>query len=195
MPARTFRSAAWASRRSSPPWRACSCRTPAASSAAPRSTSTAAPRRWCEVWAIANGEWRIANCSTTTRYSPSRDPGHIDHARADRGERLVRRGDRAVDIDAAAGVLDHDRREAAAVGILGRVADAEVEGEAGEEDAGEATLPQIRGQAGRRRVVVLVKSRIGIDLAAKALAHDQLGLRRDEVVAEFGALRFLHAVI
>src|SRR5262249_11941569 len=56
-------------------------------------------------------------------------------------------------------------------------------------------LAQISGKAGRRRVVVLVERRIGIDLAAKALAQDELGARRNEIAAEFGARRMLHAVV
>ena len=42
-------------------------------------------------------------------------------------ESLSRREHRAVDIDAAAGIFDHEDVEALTLGILGRIADAEVE--------------------------------------------------------------------
>ena len=47
----------------------------------------------------------------------------------------ARRRDRSVEIDAAAAILDHHRFKAVPVRVLGRVADAEIESQAGEEDA------------------------------------------------------------
>src|SRR6516165_11023228 len=109
--------------------------------------------------------------------APWRVPAHLPHLPRLRAHhpafRKARacRGDRTVKVDAAAGVLDDDHLEAEAAGVLGRPAHAEIEGEAGEENAGEAALAQVPGEPGRRRAVVLVEGRIGIDLAAKALAH------------------------
>jgi len=50
-------------------------------------------------------------------------------------EGLPRGGQRAGDVDGAAGVFDDDHRKAAALRVLGRVAHAEVQREAGEEYA------------------------------------------------------------
>ena len=93
-----------------------------------------------------------------------------DAADIERRERLARGGDRSVHVDAAAGILDHDRGEALPVRVLGRVANAEIERQAGEKHARQPALAQIAGEAGRRRLVVLEKRRIGIDGAAESLA-------------------------
>ena len=68
------------------------------------------------------------------------------------------------------------RLEAFAVRVLGRIADAEIEGEAGEEDAREAALAQVAGEPGRRLAIVFIEGRVGVDLAVIALAQDQLGM-------------------
>ena len=47
-------------------------------------------------------------------------------------EQLTRGRHGAVDVDAAAGILDHDRLETLALRIFRRIAHAEIEGEAGE---------------------------------------------------------------
>src|SRR5262249_23946817 len=104
-------------------------------------------------------------------------------------------GDRTVHVDAAAGVLDDDRLETLAMGVLGRVAYAKIERQPGKEDAPQAAFAQITGEPGRRRAVVLIKRRIGIDRASKALADDEGGMRNLQVVAKRGAGGFLHAMI
>ena len=86
-------------------------------------------------------------------------------------------GNRAVEIDGAAGIAQHEGRQAEAARIERRVAHAIVVGQPSQKDALEPALAQIAGEAGRRCAVVLKKRRIGIDLRAKAFAQDQLGLR------------------
>ena len=63
------------------------------------------------------------------------------------------------------------RRSLRGAGVLGRVAHAEIEGEAGQKDPRKTALAQIADQAGRRRAVVLEEGRIGIDRAVDALAQ------------------------
>ena len=99
---------------------------------------------------------------TAIRKSADRVRSHTRDGQAQEG--LVCRLHRASHVDAAAGVLHHDHLEAAAVRVLGRVAHAEVEREAGDEYALQATLAQVAGEPCRRRVVVLVEGRIGIDV-------------------------------
>src|ERR1700722_12751473 len=108
-----------------------------------------------------------------------------------RRKAFPRRRHRTVEIDAAAGIRDDDDPKPFAGGVLGRIAHAEIEGEASEECAQEATLAQIAGKAGRRRAVVFVECRVGIDRLAEALAHHQRGMGDIERKMEIGAWRFL----
>ena len=101
---------------------------------------------------------------------------------AKRLENRARRGHGAIDIDAAAGILDHHHVEALAARIFGRIAHAEIEGEAGQEDPPEAALAQIAGEAGMGLAIVFVERRIGIDVAMIALAQNQLGVRDLQVL-------------
>src|SRR5262249_40498283 len=73
-----------------------------------------------------------------SRCSRHRAGGHAGNGEVRKG--AARRLQRAAHIDGAAGILDHDDRKAAAVRILGRVAHAEIEGEAGQEHALKAAL-------------------------------------------------------
>jgi hypothetical protein len=59
--------------------------------------------------------------------------------------------------------------EAQAAGVFGGPEDAEVEGEAGEVDVGEAALAQVSGKAGGGGPVVLEEGGVGIDLRVEAL--------------------------
>ncbi len=79
--------------------------------------------------------------------------------------------------------------------VLGRVADAEVEGEPGHEDPPQAALSKVSGEAGPRSAVVLVECRVGIDLAVKALAQHKFRMGNLQLGAQFGARRPLHAVV
>src|SRR5262245_10238092 len=114
---------------------------------------------------------------------------------AQRREARARGGDRAVDVDAAARVLDHDHGKVLAARVLGRVAHTEIEREARGEDAAEAPLAQITGKAGRGLAVVLVEGGVGIDGRPEAFAQNELGVRNLQSVVELRARGALNAVI
>ena len=104
-------------------------------------------------------------------------------------------GDGTVHVDAAAGILDHDHAEALLAGVLGGIADAEIVGEAGDEDAVEAALAEIADEAGRGALVVLEESGVGVDVRVVALADDQLRVGDVEIAAELRSGRALDAVV
>src|SRR5690606_32369188 len=85
--------------------------------------------------------------------------------------------------------------EALGTGVERRPEDAEVGGEAGEEDPLKAALAQIAGEAGAGALVVLGESGIGIDVAAEALAQHELGRGDVEIGVEGGAVGALHAMV
>ena len=78
---------------------------------------------------------------------------------------LARCGGGAFDIDAAASVLQHNGLEAFAARVFGRIADAEVRGEAGQKDPRESALAQVAGKSGLGPAIVFIKGRVGIDAA------------------------------
>ena len=63
------------------------------------------------------------------------------------GEGSFHGGDGAVDVDGAAGIAEDGGGESAAAGVEGGEADAEVVGEAGEEDAIESALAAVGGES------------------------------------------------
>ena len=63
-----------------------------------------------------------------------------------RSQRLIRRGDRAADVDTAAGILDDDDVEAFVPGIFCRITNTEIERETRDEDAVEPAFPQVSGK-------------------------------------------------
>src|SRR5665647_553979 len=109
-------------------------------------------------------------------------------------EQLARGGHGAIDVDAAAGILDHDRLEAFAARVFRRIAYTEIEGEAGEKHAPEAALAQVSGKSRPRLAIVFGERRIGIDLAVIALAQHQLGVGNLQVLTQRSALCALHAM-
>src|SRR5262249_24761153 len=110
-------------------------------------------------------------------------------------EALARGSDRAVDVDAAARILDHDHGKALVARVLGRVAHAEIERETRGEDAPEAPLAQITGKAGRGLAVVLVEGGVGIDGGPEAFAQNEFGVWNLQSVVELRAGRALNAMI
>lgn len=60
--------------------------------------------------------------------------------------------------------------------VEGRVADAEVVGEAAEEEAGEVALAEVPSEAGGCGVVVLEEGGVAVDVAAEAFAEDEFGV-------------------
>src|SRR5262245_9690112 len=93
----------------------------------------------------------------------SPDCGCLRRGNPERSEALTCCLDGAAHVDAAAGIVDHHRVEALALGVLGRVAYAEVQGEAGHEHTADAALAQVAGEAGWRRVVVLEDRRVRVN--------------------------------
>src|SRR5207247_2138697 len=114
---------------------------------------------------------------------------------AQRREARARGGDRALDVDAAASILDHDHGKALAARVLGRVAYAEIEREPRNEHSRQAPLAQITGKAGGGLAVILVEGGVGIDPRAEALAQNELGVRNLQVVVELRTGGALNAMI
>src|SRR5215470_2308578 len=103
---------------------------------------------------------RLRDCEPGLR---SVDRFHPDARNCQAREGLVGRGHRPANIDTAASLLDYHRLKTATMRILRRVAHANVQRQADEENPLETALAQISGKPGRRRVVVLVEYGIGID--------------------------------
>jgi hypothetical protein len=79
-------------------------------------------------------------------------------------------GDRTRKVDGAGGVFDDDGFEAESFAVDGGVADAEVVGEADEEEALEVAFTEVAGQAGWGAVVVFEEGGVTVDVAAEAFA-------------------------
>src|SRR5918996_5253764 len=139
-------------------------------------------------------EWRMANRAGLTfsiRYSLFAIR-HI-HPRLDPG--LAGGRERPGEIDGAGGIF-HDRDiEAELAGVHGREVDAVVGRKSRKHDFGEAPLPQIAAKPGWRLPVVLEERRIGIDMAAEALAQDEFGFPPVEFGMEVRSRRSLHTVV
>ncbi len=111
------------------------------------------------------------------------------------GEGLVGGFDAVFEGDGAAGVLEDEALEAEGGAVEGGEADAEVVGEAGEEEALEAAVAEVAGEAGGGLVVVFEEGGVGVDVAAEALAEDELGVGEIEAGVEGGAVGGLQAVV
>ena len=77
--------------------------------------------------------------------------------------------------DGAAGIGDDDSLKACADGVDGRIADAVIVGEAGEEDTAEASFAKIAGEAGGGLLVVFEEGGVGVDSGTEAFAEDEFG--------------------
>ena len=82
----------------------------------------------------------------------------------------------AGEVDGAAGIFNDDDLEAAACAVGSGEADAEVEGEAGDEDTTDAAVANPAGEAGGGLVVVFVEGGVGVNLAMDAFAEDEGGV-------------------
>ena len=80
-------------------------------------------------------------------------------------------------IHRAGGVFNDGGFEAHVFAVDGGVADAEVVGEAAEEEALETALAEVAGEAGGGNVVVFEKGGVAVDVGAEAFAKDEFGLR------------------
>ena len=99
------------------------------------------------------------------------------------------------EVDGAGGVFDDDGFEAEVFAVDGGVADAEVVGEAAEEEAIEFALAEVAGEAGGGDVVVFEEGGVAIDVGAEAFAEDEFGLRDFEGGVEGCSCGVLDAVI
>src|SRR5258708_3685971 len=91
-------------------------------------------------------------------------PPHLWTALAGLRHGLPGAGQRAVGVDAAAGILDHGRLEAELARVDRAPGDAEIGRQPGQEHALEAALLQIGAQP-RLRLVGLEERRVAVDLA------------------------------
>src|SRR5262245_52238251 len=143
----------------------------------------------------ARPNWERPSCGCSHSRVDSTDGVGGNSCDAQRREALARGGDRAVDVDAAASILDHDHGKALAARVLGRVAYAEIEREPRHEDSRQAPLAQIAGKAGGGLAIVLVEGGVGIDRGPEALAQNELGVRNLQTVVELRTGRVLNAMI
>src|SRR5258708_4002926 len=86
--------------------------------------------------------------------------------------------ERAVKINRPAAGLDKHDVEPKPARVHGRVVDAKIGRESGQEKTPETALAQITGEAGRRAPIVFIESGIGIDRRPKAFSDYQLGALR-----------------
>jgi hypothetical protein len=97
--------------------------------------------------------------------------------------------------DGAAGVFEDLAGESEGGAVDGGEADAEVVGEASEEEAGEAAVAEVAGEAGWGAVVVFEEGGVGVDAAADAFAQDEFGVGEIEGRVERGSVAVLEAVV
>ncbi len=121
--------------------------------------------------------------------------GGLDARDVEGGEGGVGFGYAAGEVDGAGGVFDDYDLEAEVLAVDGGEADAEVVGEAAEEEAGEFALAEVSGEAGGGDVIVFEEGGVGVDVGAEALAEDEFGLREVEGGVEGCAVGVLDGVI
>ena len=102
---------------------------------------------------------------------------------------------RVAEVNGAAGIFYNDDFKAESFAVEGGEADAEVVGEAGEEEAREAAFAEVAGEPGGGGVVVFEEGGVGVDLAAKAFAEDEFGVGNVEGGVERGSGGALEAVV
>src|ERR1700733_1315599 len=123
------------------------------------------------------------------------DIGREDAGDAGYGERGIGLGDGVGKVDGPSGVFDDDGFEAEVVAVDGGVADAEVIGEAAEEETFEAALTEVACETGRGEVVVFEEGGVAVDVAAEAFAKDEFGVGDVQVWVEGCAFGVLDGVL
>ena len=126
--------------------------------------------------------------------------GGIDFIRLNTDDVFVGKGGVCVfngsgKVDRACSVFDDVALEAESGAVDGGVPDAEVVGEAGEEEPFQAALAEIAGQAGGGEVVVFEKGGVAVDVAAEAFSQNELGVGDVESGVEVGSRGVLKAVL
>ena len=104
-------------------------------------------------------------------------------------------GQRALGVDAAAGVFDHIGFEPALRASSAVQATQKSVARPATNSALDLARLEIGGKSGRGLAVGLGERRIAVDVLVESLADDELGLRDREVLRKRGALGALHAVI
>jgi hypothetical protein len=99
------------------------------------------------------------------------------------------------EVDGAGEVFEDVAFETEGGAVDGGEADAKVVGEAAEEEASEAALAKVAGEAGGRGVVVFEEGGVAVDVLAEAFAEDELGLRDLDAGVDLGAGCVLDAVV
>ena len=125
----------------------------------------------------------------------NRDIARLDALDAGLGHVGPGLGERALGVDAAAGVFDHVGFKARLARIERGPCDAEIGGQSRQEQPLHLARLQIGGEPGRGLAVGLGEGRIAVDLLVETLADDQPGLRDREILRQRRALGALHAVI
>jgi hypothetical protein len=123
------------------------------------------------------------------------DIGRENAGDAGSGERGVGLGDGVRKVDGPSGVFNDDGFEAEVVAVDGGVADAEVIGEAAEEETFEAALTEIAGEPRGGAVVVFEEGGVAVDVAAEAFAEDEFGVGDVQVWVEGCAFGVLDGVL
>src|SRR5438445_2950144 len=103
--------------------------------------------------------------------------------------------ERAVEIDATAGIEPDGGFEPLADGVQRRKTDAEIGRQADQGDGVDAALPEVATEAGRCRMVVLEEGRIAVDIRAKSLADNELGLGPGKAGVEIRAEAALDTMV
>ncbi len=93
-----------------------------------------------------------------------------------------------------AGFRDEEDGEAGADAVCGGEADAEVESQAGDDDALEAAFAEVAGETRGGGAVIFKEGGVGVDLRAEAFAEDELGVGDVEAGVEFRTGGALDAV-
>lgn len=111
------------------------------------------------------------------------------------GEGVVGGFDRPGEIDGAGEVFEDDGFESELGGGEGGEADAEVVGDAGEEQAVQFAFAKVAGEPGGGGAVVFEEGGVAVDLFAEALAEDEFDVGKVEVGVEFSSVGSLDTVI
>jgi hypothetical protein len=128
-------------------------------------------------------------------FESEQELGGLEAADVVGGQVGVGFGDGVGKVYGAGGVFDDSDVEAEMLAVDGGVADAEVVGEAAEEEALQAALAEVASEAGGGEMVVLEEGGVGVDVGAETFSEDELGLRDFERGVEICAGRVLEAVI
>src|ERR1700733_12805005 len=107
----------------------------------------------------------------------------------------MRPGHRAIEIDRPAGLLDHFHGEPEMAAVAGGPADAEIGGEAADDDLRYAPAAEPAIEPGARLAVGFQEGRIAVDRLVVAFAQDQPGMADIQIGVQRGAVAAHDAMI